>query len=426
MKTLKNLYDSHVHFVATGQAACEWDLSRLTSREDLKTLKPVAENFRGEWLVGFGWDENKWPDPRVWTLAELDAVFASTPVYFSRCDGHSAVVNSEGLRRLGLPASATRLFETDHYRAYEKLPAPSDADVMNYMHRAMKIFNEAGFTHIRDMGGVLAHWRLACELERAGQQTLAVEWNFVAEDLANFDRIVEDALYVRAHETPLNRLAGVKFYYDGSLGSETALLSKPYANRPETSGMACWPREQITECIRKAWLAGLPVAVHAIGDEAADHMVECARAVSGTGIGGHLHLEHAELLRPETIQKMKGLHVICHMQPCHWHTDRRWLKAKTGTLAGFAFQWEALRRSRIPFCFGSDSPIEKPSLFSNLLALEGSAAEGVPALGGDPLAFHVLAKTKAPSGETTVDFAQRKIIEVRLGDRIVYQAPDRH
>lgn len=420
---IENLYDSHVHFAGTGQVACEVDLAILTSREDLKNISTNRRNFRGDWLVGFGWDETKWSDPKVWTREELDQYFPTTPVYFSRCDGHSAVINSLGMKRLGLGTGATgRLFETEHYTAYAQLPALTEMDVESHLREAMALFNRSGFTHIRDMGGTLEQWTQAQRLESEGEQTLFVDWNIACEDMKDYDKTLENVLYCRAHESDLNKVAGIKFYYDGSLGSETALLSQPYSNRTDQSkGMTCWPLSVIEEGIRKAWDRGVPAAIHAIGDEAADHIVEVARNISSSGLGGKLHLEHVELLRPETIQKMKGLHVTCHLQPCHWLTDHRWLQEKTGELAGFAFQWEALRRARIPFYFGSDSPIEKPSFFSNLDAVAQSAQHGVPALGASPIDFHRYPKSGSPAGRTLVDLEKKRILEVWLQDRLVYR-----
>ena len=48
---------------------------------------------------------------------------------------------------------------------------------------------------------------------------------------------------------------------------------------------------------------------------------------------------------------------------------------------------DAPENSQIKFDFGSDSPIEEPSLFNNLQAIRESALAGVPALKRDPLFY---------------------------------------
>ncbi|MBX2987573.1 MAG: amidohydrolase family protein [Bdellovibrionaceae bacterium] len=419
---LKNLYDSHVHLAATGEMACQADLSVLKSLEDFARLKPRPADFRGPWLVGFGWDENRWPEARAPRALDLDRFFPDTPVYFSRCDGHSGVTNSRGLALLGKSGEGV-FYETEHYLNLQSLPAASDEEMRRYLSLGMKRFNAAGFTHVRDMAGGAQAWNESLRLEDRGESALHVDWNFACENLADFDRVLEEAKAARRAQSPLNKLLGMKFYYDGSLGSDTALLSQPYLHRDDgTQGMACWSLDEAAEVIRRSWENDLEVAVHTIGDEAVDRMVEIARQLSAAGLGGRLNLEHAEIIRPETIQKMKPLHVICHLQPCHWLTDRLWLEKKLGPLARHAFPWEALRRMKIPVRFGSDSPIEAPSLFSNLKALRESVATGIPALQGDPLSFHVHPDPHVTAGESL--FADEKTLEVRLNGRVVFSARD--
>lgn len=436
---LRNLYDSHVHWMSTGQIACELDLSSLKSPADFDSLVVGNKARRGGWIFGFGWDENRWSEARPPTRNDLDRRFPDEPVYFSRCDGHSAVTNTEGLRRLGLwdPSVENHpggeivrdaagvptglLKEAVHYRCLERMSKFTDTEMRGFLIEGAKAFNAAGFTHVRDMAGSEALWNVAAGLEKDGAQNLHAEWNFTCENLDDFSRALAEAVRCRSRETALNKVAGIKFYYDGSLGSDTAFLSQPYSHRTDGArGLTCWTDGDAEQAIRRSWEAGLPVAVHAIGDEAADRIVELARRVSSSKTGGWLNLEHAQILRPETIQKMKGLHVTCHLQPCHWLTDRRWLDRKLGALAKYAFPWEALRRARIPFQFGSDSPIEKPSMTDNLRAVEESAAHGIPRLDADPLRFHVKDDPNLPVGQSR--FEDGRAVETRIDGRVVFTA----
>jgi hypothetical protein len=93
------------------------------------------------------------------------------------------------------------------------------------------------------------------------------------------------------------------------------------------------------------------------------------------------------MLRPETVALLKQRDVICHMQPCHWHTDRLWLKEKLGELYQYVFPWRALQEAGITFTFGSDSPIEKPSCWPTC-RLQDSSEHGIPRLLGDGMRYH--------------------------------------
>ena len=64
---------------------------------------------------------------------------------------------------------------------------------------------------------------------------------------------------------------GVKMFYDGTLGSKTALMKKPYYN--DYYGIRILNREQITKIINKAREKKMSVAIHVIGDKALEETI---------------------------------------------------------------------------------------------------------------------------------------------------------
>ncbi|MGE5086527.1 MAG: amidohydrolase [Bacillota bacterium] len=406
---IPRLYDSHTHFLATGEFAAGLNLFNLSSAEAVKDLQLEGKTaFRGGWLVGFGWDENKWDSKTLPSREVLDAAFPDFPVYLCRADGHTAWVNTKALQALGLQAESGLLSEKDHLQSWERIPPYEKTQQWQQVLAGCKLYNRAGFTHIRDMSGTESLWNLLTEMENAGELTLAVEENFTFHELNDLDRVIAEALACRKHETKLLRSKGVKFFYDGSLGSETALLSQPYGGHGNKFGKVLWNLTEVEEILKKTWTAGLEVSVHTIGDEAAHHIVQTARKVSAQGYVGRLNLEHAQVLRPETIQMMKPLHVRCHMQPCHWLSDRVWLKEKLVGLYKFVFPWEALRAAQIPISFGCDSPIEPTSFFANKAALEQSPKEDIKKFKGDLAVVHSHPDASYTNSWTVIDDDQIK------------------
>jgi predicted amidohydrolase YtcJ len=63
-------------------------------------------------------------------------------------------------------------------------------------------------------------------------------------------------------------VGGIKVFADGSLGARTALLYQPYENEPDNFGSCVREEKEIEEISIRSNRAGLPVAVHAIGDRA--------------------------------------------------------------------------------------------------------------------------------------------------------------
>lgn len=416
---LEGLYDSHVHWLATGEVLAGLHLQSLQTIGDLKSLPIKPEHYRQDWLVGFGWDENHFKD-LILDKKTLDAVFPDTPVFFSRIDGHSSWINSVGLKKLNRSELGTNgvLKEKDHIDALLSLPPYSKEQKVSFLKMAMKNFNGQGFTHIRDMGTTEDQFLCATEIDNRQELKLLVIHNFVCENLQDFDRALAEALRCKKMESRLLKVAGLKFFYDGSLGSETALLSIPYNGHPQgQKGLVNWKIEDLQEVVKRTWQQGLEVSIHTIGDEAAHQVVQMSRRIYSEGVSGNLNLEHVQILRPETIQAMKSLHVTCHMQPCHWLSDRRWLEKKITNLMKYAFPWEALRVAKVPLFFGSDSPIEPPSIFNNLKALRDSATQ-IKSFGDDPLNYHICSKWSLPDTFTIV--SAEKIEEVVFcGQKII-------
>lgn len=403
---IQNCYDSHVHWLGTGDFADRLSLEGLNSPQELAQLKIDPGHFRGGWLLGRGWNQNSWPGKQFPTRHGLDKVFGNnTAVAFSRVDGHALWVSTEALKRANLfntstsdPKGGKILRDADGYPSGvlidkacdlldEYIPKPTAADVRRNLLKGMQIFNRAGFTHIRDMSCSKEQWQEAVKLEGSGLLTLAIEQYFSVDEGKTFEEALNLALDARKQATEKLRVQGIKVYVDGALGSEGAWIGKPYCSG-HGNGLQLLSMAELEEIMRRVWGHGLDLAVHTIGDEAAHQVVSTMARVYESGTHGRLHLEHAELLRPDTIRLMVGKDVFCHMQPCHWLSDHHWLKEKIGELENFAFPWRALQEAQLPFDFGSDSPIERPSLVDNIKALQESAIKGVPALLGDPVRLH--------------------------------------
>ena len=384
---IPRLYDSHTHFIATGEFAGGLALGDLKSATDVANIPLKSSYYRGEWLMGFGWNEAAWPEPPHKKI--LDLIFPNNPVFFARMDGHRCWVNSKALEHLGFASETGVLMEKEHLQAWDRLPDYTKEQQRGHILTACRVFNQSGFTHVRDMSCTESLWHNLVSMSEAKELTLAIEENVTSHELGDFDKVLDLCVRAKKSETPYVRMKGVKVFYDGSLGSQTAYLSKPYNGKSEgPRGAPLWDLVAMEEVIKRTWAAGLEFSVHTIGDEAAHQMVDLARKISAKGSVGRLNIEHAQLLRPETIQMMKPLHVRCHMQPCHWLSDKVWLEEKLGELYKYVFPWEALRLAQIPVSFGCDSPVEPPSFLRNKEALEKSVPAGIRKFNGDLSVAH--------------------------------------
>ncbi len=407
---IQKAFDSHAHWALTGEWLRRLPLHNLQDAKDVSSLRPGHEYFMGEWLLGFGWDHNRWHNKELPTRQILDQAFPLVPVYFIRADGHGVWVNSLALKRAhwiddmgnlsvsfknmegivkdacGFPTGV--LLDTAMNEMEKSLPVATKKDVRENLLRAMNLFNSEGITHIRDMGCGPLEWDEARNLDERKCLSLAAEMSFVC---MNPSKELDGVLSLSSHEsgkgTKNVRFKGIKVFADGALGSEGAWLGTPYANRSDNWRGSQFISDDILEMLfRKSWEKKLEVSVHALGDEAVHQVVKCACKLFDQGFTGPCHIEHVQMLRDETLLLMRGRPFVIHMQPLHWLSDRHWIKNKIGNREHDLFRWNDLILNGLPVFFGSDSPIERPSLIKTLVALNEAQKNGISAPTGNIIA----------------------------------------
>jgi len=441
--TVINCYDSHVHWPATGHWARRLNLQSIRYPDDLKNLKITADHFAGEWLLGNGWDQNLFPQAQFPTAQHLDTFYQDIPVCFTRIDGHAIWVNTLAMKKCGLwqknikaPSGGEILLNTEGFPTgifidqaidliKKFIPPSTSAEVTQDLLAGQKAFHQAGFTHIRDLTCDLTQWQTALKLEAEGLLQMAVEEYFSAYKPEHFNEIFKQCVAAKAQPSQLLRVRGVKVFYDGALGSEGALLSKPYLTSGQ-KGLRLIEPHQLREMLVACHKNGLRLAVHTIGDQAAHEVAEVAHDLHLQNRLGPFEIEHLELLRPETFLLLKKLPLTVYFQPSHWLSDKRWLKQKIGDLTAHLFRWRDLENNNIPFYFGSDSPIEESSFARTLEALDDSAGhsaelavgQAVPPLQKSGWHYHAHADVNWP-GETQTQFTNGRPTEIIFAGKVV-------
>jgi predicted amidohydrolase YtcJ len=107
----------------------------------------------------------------------------------------------------------------------------------------------------------------------------------------------------------------VKIFSDGSLGAETAALNK--ADNLSYTGILIHTKEKLKSMISEITDLGFRVEIHAIGDAAADQVVDAIHDVSVTEhkLIFRPLLTHCQVLSAHSIERMKELNVIANVQP---------------------------------------------------------------------------------------------------------------
>jgi hypothetical protein len=159
------------------------------------------------------------------------------------------------------------------------------------------------------------------------------------------------------------RLAGLKGFADGSLGSATAYFFEPYLDDPKTKGLLhgqMFPEGIMEKRILMADRSGLQVAIHAIGDRANAVILDIYEKTAGQHgpRDRRFRIEHAQHLRPADIERFGRLGVIASVQPYHAIDDGRWAETKIGPdRARTTYAFKSLLEKGAVLAFGSDWPV---------------------------------------------------------------------
>ena len=197
--------------------------------------------------------------------------------------------------------------------------------------------------------------RVYQRLLSAGELTVRISGH---QPLGRWKRLA-DAGMMAGFGGPLLHIGGLKGFADGSLGSTTALFFEPYADAPQTSGIASdemIPESGMLKNITEADRAGLQVAIHAIGDKA-NHIVLNLFDEATTQNGARdrrFRIEHAQHLRTNDIGRFANW-VIASMQPYHAIDDGRWAEKRIGAeRAKGTYAFRSLLDAGAVLAFGSD------------------------------------------------------------------------
>jgi len=363
--------DGHTHFIYGGFQLTQVDLRDAnTPAEFVRRIKAYAAKLKpGEWILGGNWDHERWPGTPLPDRSWIDSVTPNNPVFVDRLDGHMTLANSVVLklahidrstkdvpggtivrRRDGEPTGVVKDAAQNLVYAVQPTPSPQQADAAT--ERAMRWAASHGVTGVAD---VSVPWFEVAALRRAHDAGRMITRVAVFVPVQDWHLM---AYTVRAAGSDhWLRLAGVKGYVDGSLGSTTALFYEPYVDAPDTKGLMVTPEDSLRKWIGAADSAGLQVAVHAIGDRANGVILDIydslARAHGPRD--RRFRIEHAQHLRPSDIQRIARSGVIASMQPYHAIDDGRWAEKRIGAeRIKTTYAFRSLLDAGAHLAFGSD------------------------------------------------------------------------
>jgi len=338
---LPSFIDAHAHLWWMAMDRLVWQLSGPQApgsiNELLQALRERARECAHEcasegedWIVGHGLSEARLAERRLPTRTELDAIAADRPVVLRRACGHAAVANTEAMRRLGYrddsPDPPGGLLERDNgvpngilreaaaVPLYPLLPRPTQAQLVQSLHAVADEALSLGVgTVVEAAVGFTAGFEAEWDVWRAvrAQGSFPLRMGFMLAIGAT-----EAALRGLKPEADAHwRAATLKFFSDGTLGSQTAALHEPYCACAQRKGLLMNAPRALKHGVQRAAEAGWQVAIHAIGDHGVDEALEALEAAAPLADGRPHRVEHLGLMAEAALQRLAATGAAVVTQP---------------------------------------------------------------------------------------------------------------
>jgi hypothetical protein len=365
------LIDAHCHLLRYGQGCFEVDLRGCGSPQEMVArLQAQGPSQPEGWLIGRGWDQNGWIGGRFPDRHLLDVAFPDRPVLLERIDIHAVVVNSEALRRAGIDGPrhvvggkvvldlggepTGLLIDRAQALAWAQVPAPSLAQMDQYLQRAAEDCAAVGLTSVGD--ALLDHATLTriAALQAEGRFPLRVYGMLPADDAH-----LSQYLPLGPQRDPWLHLGAFKLFADGALGSRGAWLEAPYHDDPDNHGLALLDWDESLVVAQRVYEAGFQLNTHAIGDAANRWVLDLYQTVLPPGNSCRWRIEHAQLVAPIDLMRFGRLGLIPSIQPTHCTSDLPWLQERIGPdRMTWAYRQQTLLQQTGRLALGSDFPVE--------------------------------------------------------------------
>lgn len=317
---IPGFFDNAVHVMNTGIGTMGVNLNHLNSREEVfKAIKQAVDHMpENQFIYGYHFDDYMIGEPI--DRFDLDKITMSHPVYIRRFDYHSAIVNSYMFNLLNLPWNIEGIVKNEEdiptgllkdrasMLARKKFVELAVDDRLRF--KALENVNtealKQGITTIQAMeGGFLFHDRDADFMHEKGKASLI--------DMILYYQITDVG---KIKKKGLTRIGGCIFV-DGTIGMGTAALEEPYYDDSTNMGIIYYSARELNDFILEAHLAGLQIAVHAIGERAIDLVLNAyENALEIYPSSNHRHrIEHFILPTDEQIKRAVNLGLIFSVHP---------------------------------------------------------------------------------------------------------------
>ncbi len=315
--------DTHTHSFTGGLYSVAANLSQADNLLDVFTILKNTEPICGR-IMSWQFDEKKIKERRFPSKEELDLLFPDVPVYVRRVDGHSCVINTCAFKNIPdldnkLLVDNDIVFGENNLKVSKWFHDVDDETILRAYKAATELALKAGITTIHTMVSAGQIDVVYNTFRYSYFQNLSVEF-IPYPQIFDVRKILDFGS---------QRIGGC-ILVDGSFGSQTAALLKPYLKGASKSysdykdyrGTLYHIDEFWYKFVREAHDNDLQVAVHAIGDAAVTQILNIYEKVQNENPKDLRHqIIHCILTSDKMLDRIKAAGISVVAQPMF---DKLW------------------------------------------------------------------------------------------------------
>ena len=376
---------SHLSAVANGLLQCsledcaDFDAIRRQISDYIARKKIPA----GQWVLAKGYDHTALQEGEHPTLAVLDAAAPEHPLMLQHRSGHVGVVNSLGLRRLGLTPETPDpsggkigredgkltgyLEENAFLNSQKQVGGPDPEALFQAFQEAQQYYLRYGITTVQE--GMLPEQLVPVYRELCRRGLLTVDVVGYADAAAGPQ--LREALgdYVGRYRDNF-RLGGYKMFLDGSPQGRTAWMRQPYAGEDDYRGYPTLTDEQVESYLRQGAVDGMQVLAHCNGDAAAQQFLNAVEKLEGEGLDVAAIrpvLVHGQLLGVDQLDAVRRTGVLISFFAAHvYHWGDIHIRNFGMGRARYLTPARSALERGIPITFHQDTPVLPPDMLETI------------------------------------------------------------
>lgn len=341
---LPGFIDPHGHFTWSGNMFAFYvnlSASPIGDTDSIEELKrKLAERAKttpkGEWILGYGYDDTLLAEKRHPLAHELDEACPDHPVMIKHVSGHITTFNTYAFRLANITKETPDPFG-GMYRRYEDgtpngvteeppasepithlIPKLSDKDWLHAVAVASEAYVKKGVTTAQEGFG---SEELVDQIFKAHTAKVLKNRVQILPGLKRMDvsRFNSTQAGKQLTEDKMLSLGAVKMLADGSLQCYTGYLSNPYHKVIyDLPGGSLWrgypieSHEGLAEMVTKLHKEGWQIAIHGNGDDAIQNIIdaiETANKAYPRADARHIII-HCQTVREDQLDRIKRLGII--------------------------------------------------------------------------------------------------------------------